>query len=133
MFQNAKPMITRLSIYENLMIYSKTIIVISDASIKNNVAMPIVHICLGQNIVTKTIHHTISITSTKAELFTIRCRINKVIQVTDISHIIVITDVIHSVGHIFDLLTHPYQIQSTTIAQDLRFFFEKSIHNSIKF
>lgn len=88
----------------------------SDVSIKNNVAMSITYVCLGQNIVTKTIHYTVNVTSTKAELFAIRCRINQVIQVTDILYIIVITDAIHSVRYIYISLSHRYQIQFITIA-----------------
>jgi len=95
--------------------------------------MSIAHVCLGQNIIAKTIYHAVNITSTKAELFAIRCRINQVIQVTDVLYIIVITDAIHSVRCIFNSSSHHYQIQSIAIAQDLRSFFEKSIHNSIKF
>lgn len=65
---------------------------------------------IGQNIITKTVYHTVNITSTEAELFAIRYRINQVIQVTDISYIIVITNVTHSVRYIFNLLTYSYQI-----------------------
>ena len=57
----------------------KTVIVISDASIKNNVATSILHICSGHNILAKTIHYAINITSTKTELFTIRYGINQVV------------------------------------------------------
>ena len=34
---------------------------------------------------------------------------------------------------IFDLLSHPYQLQSIVIVQVLRTFFEKNTYNSIKF
>ena len=95
--------------------------------------MSIAHVCSGQNIVTKTIYHAVNVTSAETELFVIRCRINQVIQVTDILCIIVVTNAIHSVRCIFNSLSHHYQIQFITIAQDLRFFFEKSIHNFIKF
>ena len=107
------------NIFKDSLYDSKSIIVISDASIKNNAATSIAHIHSDQNIVAKTIHHTVNITSTEAELFAIRCGINQVIQVTDISCIIVITNAIHLVRCIFDLLSHPYQIQSIAIAQDL--------------
>ena len=103
---------------------TKTVVVISDASIKNNATTPIAHIHSGPNIIAKTIHHTVNITSTKAELFAIRCGINQVVQVTD---------AIHSVRCIFDSSSHSYQLQSITIAQDLRTFFEKNTYNSIKF
>jgi len=59
--------------------------------------MLILHICLGHNILAKTIHHTISVISTEAELFAIRCGMNQAIQVIDAIHIIVITDAIHLV------------------------------------
>jgi len=57
--------------------------------------MLIAHICCSHNIVTKTIHHVINITMTKAELFAIRCRINQVIYIANMLYIIVITDAIH--------------------------------------
>ena len=43
----------------------------------------------------RTIYHVVNITSTEAELFTIRCGINQAIHVTNMSYIIVITDAIH--------------------------------------
>ena len=88
----------------------KTIIIISNVSIKHNVAISIAHVCSGQNIVAKTIHHAVNVTSTEAELFAVRCRINQVIQVTDILCIIVITDAIYSMRYIFNSSSHHYQI-----------------------
>jgi len=108
----------------------KTIVVISNTSIKNNITMFIAYVHLKSNIVTKTIHHAVNVTSTKAELFAIRCRINQVVQVTDVLHIIVITDAVYSARCIFDSSSH---LQSIAIAQDLRAFFKKNTHNSIKF
>jgi len=58
-----------------------TILVISNTSIKKNVATSILHIHSGQNILTKTIYHVINITSIEAELFSIKCRINQAVQV----------------------------------------------------
>ena len=66
-----------------------TVIVIFDASIKNNITTSISHIYNGQNIITKTIHHAMNITSTEAELFAIRCGINQAIQVPKVEQIIV--------------------------------------------
>ena len=54
----------------------KTVIFISNASIKNNIAMFIAYVYSDQNIVAKTIHHTVNIKSTKTKLFVIRYRIN---------------------------------------------------------
>jgi len=41
--------------------------------------MSIAHVQSEQNIITKTIHHAIDVMLTKAELFTIKCRINQVV------------------------------------------------------
>jgi len=82
-------------IFEDILSDSNTIIVISDTSIKNNVTTSILHVCSGHNTIAKTIHHTVNITSTEAELFTIRYGINQAVQVSNISCIIVITDTIH--------------------------------------
>jgi len=53
--------------------------------------------------------------------------------VTKAIYIIVATDADHSARWIFDLLSHPYQLQSIAISQDLRAFFNKNSHNSINF
>jgi len=58
-----------------------TAIVVTDANIKNNIATSILHISIlhmhtYNNPITKTIHHTVHITSTEAGLFAIRCSIN---------------------------------------------------------
>jgi len=58
---------------------ANSVIIISDASIKNNVTTSIVHVHSYSNPIKKTLHHTINITTTKAELFTIRCRISQAI------------------------------------------------------
>ena len=110
----------------------KIIVVISDTSIKNNITTSIAYIHPKPNIIAKTIYQAINVILTEAKLFAIRYRINQAVQVTDISYIIVITNATYSVRYIFDLLSHPYQLQSITIAQDLRIFFEKN-NNSIEF
>ena len=51
-------------------------LVISDASIKNNIAISISHIHIANRLITKTVHHAAFVTSTEAELFAIRCSIN---------------------------------------------------------
>jgi len=51
-------------------------IVASDASIKNNIATSIAHIHMVNKPLIRTIHHTVNVTSTEAELFAIRCGIN---------------------------------------------------------
>ena len=55
-----------------------TTIIVSDMSIKNNVATSISHMHINNKPLTKTIHYVVHITSTdtEAELFGIRCSIN---------------------------------------------------------
>ena len=53
-----------------------TALVITDASINNDIATFILHIHLANRSLTKTVHHASFVTSTKVELFTIRCGIN---------------------------------------------------------
>ena len=54
------------------------------------------------------IHHVANITTTEAELFTIKCEINQAIGIPNIKHIVVITDSLHTTKRIFDLLSHSY-------------------------
>ena len=88
----------------------KTAIVVSDVSIKNQVTIFIVHIHIHDPPVIKTIHHTVNITSTKAELFAIRCNLNQATQLTNIEQIIVVTDSIHVAKKIFNSSVYPYQV-----------------------
>ena len=53
-----------------------SLMVLSDASIRNNVTTSILHIHLYNRLIIKTIHHVVNVTITKAKLFAIRCRIN---------------------------------------------------------
>ena len=55
---------------------SSTTIVVTDTNIKNNVATSILHMHIHNNPITKTVHHIVHITSTKAELFAMRYGIN---------------------------------------------------------
>jgi len=52
--------------------------------------------------------------------------LTQAIQVMNVSHIIIITDTIHSAQHIFDSSVHPYQQQFIAILKDLGFFFQKT-------
>jgi len=103
------------------------------ASIKNHVAISILHIHSHNSPVIKTIHHTVNVLSTEAELFTIRCSINQVTYLPNINYIFIIIDSIHTANRIFDSSLHPYQIHSATISCELREFFQKNNNNSIKF
>ena len=116
----------------SLLNHSHTLI-ISDAGIKNNVTTSIAYIHVHDRPIIKTIHHTTNVTSTKAELFAIRCGINQAVNLLGISKIIVITDSIHAVKKIFDLINHPYQLQLAAISEELEKFFIANINNSIKF
>jgi len=62
-------------------------IIASHISTKNNVAIFIAHIHTHDKPLIKTIHHAINITSTEAELFTIRCGINQTTCINNISKI----------------------------------------------
>jgi len=74
----------------------KTVIVMLDASIKNQVTIFIAYIHIHNTSSIKTIHYTINVTFTKAKLFAIRCGLNQTIQLTNIEYIIVIIDSIHA-------------------------------------
>ena len=47
-----------------------------DASVKNNITTSIAYIHIYNKPITKTLYHTLNVTSTEAELFAIRCGIN---------------------------------------------------------
>ena len=64
---------------------SKTAVIVSDTSIKNQVTTSIVHIYTYNSPVIKTIHYTINVTLTEAELFAIRCSINQAICISNIN------------------------------------------------
>ena len=71
-----------------------SVIVISDASIKNNIITFIIYIHTFNSPLKKTLHHAINIIFTKAKLFTIQCGINQAIHFPNISCIIIIIDTI---------------------------------------
>jgi len=85
------------------------VLIITDTSIKNNVAILISHIHRGQEIITKSVYHATNVNSTEAELFTIKYEINHT------THI------------------HPYQLHSIAILKDLKEFLNKSLNNFINF
>jgi len=71
-------------------------LVVTDASIKNNVITSIAHIYIHDRPVTKTLYHAVNITTTEAELFAIRYSINQATNIKVISKIIIITDLLHT-------------------------------------
>ena len=89
---------------------SKIAVVVSDMSIKNQVATLITYIHVYNNPVIKTLYHAINDTSTKTKIFAIRCGINQATQLININCIIVITDLIYATKRIFDLSVYLYQI-----------------------
>ena len=108
-------------------------IVVSDASIKNQVTTSILHIHSFNKPVVKTLHKTINITTAEAELFAIWYNINQAVADPNVKHIVVITDSLHIARKIFDSSTHSYQIYSAAISMELRKFFFKDSQNCIKF
>jgi len=81
-------------------------LVITDTSVKNNVATSISHIHIHNKLIIETLHHALSVTSTEAKLFAIRCRINQATNSKNISRIIVITDSLYVGKKIFNLSLH---------------------------
>jgi len=101
-------------------------LVITDASVKNNVTTSISHIHIHDKLIIKTLHYASNITSTKAELFTIRYGINQTTNSKNISRIIVIMDSPHARKKIFDPSLHPFQSHSTFVLNELWVFFSHS-------
>jgi len=97
-----------------------TAIVVTDASVKKDIATSISHVHIHDHPLTKTVHHAVFAISTEAELFAIRCGINQVCGKENVSKIIVITDSIHVAKKIFDSKSHPYQLYTTAILSELR-------------
>jgi len=95
---------------------SHSVVIVSDASIKNQVATFISYIHNHDKSVIKTKHHVIRVTSMEAELFTIRCGIIQATCLSHVNQIVVITDSIHAAKKIFDSSVHPYQLQSVLIS-----------------
>jgi len=83
-------------------------IVITDASIKNDIATSISHIHSANRPLTKTVHHASFVTSMEAELFAIRCGISQACSIGNVSKIVVVTDSIHVAKKIFDYGSHPF-------------------------
>jgi len=93
-----------------------TALMITDASIKNDIAISISHIHSANR---PTAHHASFVTTTEAKLFAIRCGINQACLFNNISKIIIVTNSIHAAKKIFDYGSHPYQIYSAAILSKL--------------
>jgi len=112
---------------------NSTTIIISDASIKNNIATSISHVHIANQPLIKMLCHAVLVTTTEAELFTIRCGINQACSKDNVYKIIVVTDSIHVAKKIFDIMSHPYQGQAVAILSNLHQFFTRNQSNSIEF
>jgi len=110
-----------------------TALVITNASIKNDITTSIAHIHSTNRPLIKTVHHASFITSSEAELFAIGCGINQACLLNNVSKIVIITDSIHVAKKIFDPGLHPLQIHSAAILSNLRNFFIANKSNSIEF
>jgi len=66
-------------IFDNSLSNFNTVLVISDASVKNNITTLILHIHQDSNIIAKTIHYAINVTFTEMELFSVRYGINQAV------------------------------------------------------
>ena len=134
---NNKDLKTYIQQLDNLVLESSSTpfnaLVITDASVKNNVAIFISHIHIHNKPVTKMLHQAMNVISTKAELFAIRYSINQATSHNKISKIIVVTDSLHAVRKIFNLLSHPFQKHSAAVLNELWVFFFCHLKNSIKF
>ena len=110
-----------------------TAIVVTDASVKNDIATLVSHIHVCDYPLIKMVHHVAFVTSTEAELFAIRCGINQICSKENVSKIIVVTDSIHAAKKIFNDKIHLYQIHITAILYELQQFFTTCQGNSIEF
>jgi len=110
-----------------------TALIVTDTSIKNDIATSISHIHIANHPLTKTVHHAAFVTSTEVELFTIRCDINQACIKENVSKVIVITDSIHTAKKIFNSKSHLFQSHTATILSELQGFFNSSHDNSIEF
>ena len=85
-----------------------TALVITNASIKNDIAISISHIHSANYSLIKIVHHTSFVTSSEAELFAIRCDINQACSIDSVSKIIIVTDSIHVARKIFNNNSSPF-------------------------
>ena len=96
-----------------------TAIVVPNTSIKNDIATLVSYIHIRDNSLIKTVHYAAYVTSTEAELFTIRYGLSQACNKENISKVIVITNSIYVAKKIFNTKLHPYQIHMTAILNEL--------------
>ena len=125
-FQELDEMVLHLSFSPSMAL------VITDTSIKNDIAISISHVHSANQPIIKTVHHAAFVTSTKAELFAIRCGINQACIKENMLKIIIVTDSIYAIK-IFNSKSHPYQSHIIAILSELHHFFNTKQDNSIEF
>jgi len=84
-------------IYKDLSNSHEIILIISNVSIKNNIAILVLYIQREHKIIMKTVYHAMNITFTEAEIFTIRCSISQLSQLSQMQgviHIVIVTNTI---------------------------------------
>jgi len=108
-------------------------LVVTNASIKNDIATSISHIHSFNRPIVKTVYHASFVTSMEAELFAIRCSFNQACSIDNVSKIVIVTDSIHVAKRIFNCDSHPYQIHSAVILRELCSFFSSYESNTIEF
>lgn len=113
----------------NITLYTSSdpylVVIVTDTSIKNQVAILIAHIYIHNRPVIKTVYHAVNVMTTEAELFVIRYSINQATYFSNIKCIFVIMNSIYAAKKMLDLLSHLYQIQSIAISSKFREFFQK--------
>ena len=108
-------------------------LVITNTSIRNNMATSIAHIHIHDRPVVKTLHHVVNVNNMEAKLFTIRCGINQATNFHGVSEIAIVMNLIHSAKRIFDSLLHLFQIYAVSILCKLQNFFMLNQENLIEF
>ena len=104
-------------------------LIVTNASIKNNITTSITHIYIYNRPIVKTVYYIMNITRTEAKLFAIRYGINQATNTHRISKIIVITDSIYAARKIFNTSYYSFQIHVAYILKELRNFFIQNHNN----
>jgi len=134
--KDAKARTAHLNKLENVYRASKddpnTLFIISDASLKNNVATSVTHIQRGQALITKAIYHAMNISTTEAELFAIGRGISQAAHTDSITNIAVVRhypSCQKNIRHFVPSIPATFYF----ISRDLRAFFSRDPRNSITF
>ena len=104
------------NIYETLSNSQDTILIISDTSVKNNIAILVSYIWRRHEIIAKTDHHVMNILLIEALIFAIRHGISQVSQMQGVTYIVIIIDAIYTTKCIFNISIYSYQLYTITIS-----------------